>query len=192
MESIDSTKSLVDRNERERNSQRRSQTRGRRFEGTPPTSNLHLCEAGRTRGNDRELQLPAVTCILRPPRHDDPLLSLSLSLSLSLLADVTAVALSIEHEFSQQPRGTPISSLSRSIDTFYSRSIGKFVSRASHLPSTPLFSRFYCWFFFSDDYATDDLWIILVIYFYFQLMEIVGFCCRFRNSWIAILSNFLS
>ena len=39
-------------------------------------------EAGRTRGNDRELQLPGVTCILRPPRHDDPLLSLSLSLSL--------------------------------------------------------------------------------------------------------------
>ena len=72
---------LVDRNERERNSQRRSQTRGRRFEGTPPTATFTY-EAG-TRGNDRELQLPGVTCILHPPRHDDPLLSLSPSLSLS-------------------------------------------------------------------------------------------------------------
>lgn len=36
-------------------------------------------EAGCTRGNDSAVQLPAVTCILHPPCHDDPLLSLSLS-----------------------------------------------------------------------------------------------------------------
>lgn len=42
-------------------------------------------EAGCTRGNDSAVQLPAVTCILHPPCHDDPLLSLSLSLSHSAL-----------------------------------------------------------------------------------------------------------
>lgn len=39
-------------------------------------------ETGCTRGNDSAVQLPAVTCILHPPCHDDPLLSLSLSLIL--------------------------------------------------------------------------------------------------------------
>lgn len=70
--------SLADRNERGRNIKRRSQRRvvGRKVRHLRATFTY---EAGRTRGNDRAVQLPGVTCILHPPRHDDPLLSLSLS-----------------------------------------------------------------------------------------------------------------
>lgn len=118
-------------------------------------------EASRTRGNDRAVQLPDVTCILHPPRHDDPF---SLCPPTRRYDDGPPTSMN----FHSRP-ATPISSLSIDRHILFSIDGQICIARVIHLlcyshdfiVNSSRMKGSWC---LVNDYAIDDLCIILFYY----------------------------
>lgn len=155
--------SLVDRNVRERNGKQRFQRRV-----AAASVRIHhlratfTYEASRTRGNDRAVQLPDVTCILHPSRHDDPF---SLCPPTRRYDDGPPTSMN----FHSRP-ATPISSLSIDPHILFSIDGQICIARVIHLlcyshdfiVNSSRMKGSWCPV---NDYAIDDLCLILFLLF---------------------------